>query len=71
MFWWLPRTVGTPGRPGSNAAGPSQSDVAGLTPRELDVLTLIGKGFSNTETADELCISGVTVKAASAGSSGN
>jgi DNA-binding NarL/FixJ family response regulator len=38
------------------------TDIAELTTRELDVLTLIGKGFSNTEIADELCISGVTVK---------
>ena len=42
--------------------GPRGNDIAELTTRELDVLTLIGKGFSNSEIADELCISGVTVK---------
>jgi DNA-binding NarL/FixJ family response regulator len=41
---------------------PRGKDIAELTSRELDVLTLIGKGFSNTEIAGELCISGVTVK---------
>jgi DNA-binding NarL/FixJ family response regulator len=41
---------------------PRANDIAELTSRELDVLTLIGKGLSNTEIADELRISGVTVK---------
>ena len=42
--------------------GKHRNALAELTARELDVLTLIGKGFSNNEIADELCISGVTVK---------
>ena len=47
-----------------NAAhGPTgKPDITELTTRELDVLTLIGKGLSNNEIADELFMSGVTVK---------
>ena len=44
------------------AEEPVAGAVDDLTPRELDVLRLMARGYSNTEIADELVISGVTVK---------
>jgi len=49
-----------------NEHGPSQPavhrDLAALTPRELEVLTLMGHGLSNAELATELTLSEATVK---------
>jgi len=46
----------------SNAEPLPQAALSELTPRENDVLTLIAKGRTNAEIADELVISGLTVK---------
>ncbi len=42
--------------------GVAPADLAALTPRELEVLTLLGRGLSNTELAAELTLSEATVK---------
>ncbi|MEM6105991.1 response regulator transcription factor [Mycobacterium sp. 050272] len=45
----------------ASSAAPTVS-IDELTPRERDVLTMIAKGHTNAEIADELFISGLTVK---------
>ena len=44
------------------AANPERAEAAELSPRERDVLRLIGQGYSNREISDRLYISAGTVK---------
>ncbi|MFJ8386611.1 response regulator [Streptomyces sp. NPDC094438] len=44
-------------------AAPPPKELERITDRELEALTLIGRGMSNTEIAETMVISGATVKA--------
>ena len=48
--------------PGSVATPPARPDLSTLTPREVEVLALMGRGLSNAELARELTLSEATVK---------
>ncbi|MCE1178511.1 MAG: response regulator transcription factor [Micrococcales bacterium] len=49
-------------RPSSDRASRARSQLAGLTPRELDVALAVGQGMSNADIADELDMGLPTVK---------
>ena len=44
------------------APNTAQQEATGITPRELEILTLIARGFSNREIATQLFVSENTVK---------
>ena len=48
--------------PAPFAANVAQQQTLGITPRELEILTLVARGFSNREIATQLFVSENTVK---------
>jgi DNA-binding CsgD family transcriptional regulator len=57
----IPSTA-EPAAPATFTLNQVQLDALGITPRELEILTLIAQGLSNREIADRLFVSENTVK---------
>ena len=58
-----PRQPGAPHSPGHRpGAHPGPGTLQRLTPRELEVLTLIARGLPNDQISEQLVLSGATVK---------
>jgi len=60
---WFPRkTISRLLRASLLRAALFEDDLNRFTPREMQILTLIGNGLNNQQIADELCISRETVR---------